>query len=125
MVGFDVTPTTASSLIIRSSSPVSSSSRDSVSNQTLTPCCESSCSRDWPMPILLLHRVHLLQPLEIAARIQERCTQEPLHQLTRQRLADDFGAEAEHIHVVVLDALMRGVGVVADRRADAVDLARG
>ena len=35
MVGLEVTPTTASSTIIRSSSPVSSHSRESESTQTL------------------------------------------------------------------------------------------
>ena len=38
IVGFDVTPTTASSSISRSSSPVSSISRERESTQTLTPC---------------------------------------------------------------------------------------
>ncbi len=38
IVGFDVTPTTASSSISRASSPFSSISRESESTQTLTPC---------------------------------------------------------------------------------------
>jgi hypothetical protein len=42
MVGFDVTPTTASSRIIRSSSPERSMSRERKSIQTLCPCSESS-----------------------------------------------------------------------------------
>ena len=39
--------------------------------------------------------------------------------------ADHLGAEAEHVHVVVLDALVRGVDVVADRGADPRELAGG
>ena len=46
IVGFDVTPTTASSAIRRASSPVSSISRESESIQTLTPCPLSSCNLD-------------------------------------------------------------------------------
>src|SRR5439155_24005242 len=34
-------------------------------------------------------------------------------------------AETEHVHVVVLDALVRGVPIVADRGADAGDLRSG
>src|SRR5688572_15241632 len=45
IVGLDVTPTTASSWTSRFSSPVSSISRESESNQTLTPRSESSCRR--------------------------------------------------------------------------------
>src|SRR5262245_34683159 len=44
IVGFEVTPTTASSSIKRLRYPVSSISRESESTQTLTPCEESSCN---------------------------------------------------------------------------------
>ena len=47
IVGLEVTPTTASSFISRASSPVSSISRESESIQTLTPCLDSLCRRDW------------------------------------------------------------------------------
>ena len=39
--------------------------------------------------------------------------------------ADDARAKALHVHVVVFDRLMCGVGVVAHRRAQAGELARG
>ena len=39
--------------------------------------------------------------------------------------ADDAGAEAEDVHVVVLDGLMGGVGVVTEAGADAVDFVGG
>ena len=45
--------------------------------------------------------------------------------LAGERGADDARAEAQHVHVVVLDRLMRGVGVVAHRRANAGELVRG
>src|SRR5262249_1789388 len=48
-----------------------------------------------------------------------------LDELARDRRADDLGSQAEDVHVVVLDALVRAVRVVADRRPDAYDLARG
>ena len=51
IVGFEVTPTTASSSISRASSPVSSISRESESIQTLTPCALSSCSLDVAMSV--------------------------------------------------------------------------
>ncbi len=38
--------------------------------------------------------------------------------------SDDPGAEREHVQVVVLDTLMRGVAVMADRRANAAQLGR-
>src|SRR6202035_2908335 len=45
--------------------------------------------------------------------------EEGLHQLLGELHPDDAGAENQYVHVVVLDALMRGVGVVAYRRANA------
>src|SRR4029077_7876649 len=39
--------------------------------------------------------------------------------------ADDPGAEREDVHVVVLDALVRAVGVVADRGPDPAHLVGG
>jgi len=51
--------------------------------------------------------------------------QEGAHQVDRQRGADDLRAEAEHVHVVVLDALMRRVDVVAHGAPDSVHLGNG
>src|SRR2546423_10415141 len=45
--------------------------------------------------------------------------------LEREFRTDDPRAQHQDVHVVVLDALVRRVRVVADRRADAADLARG
>src|SRR4051812_38572729 len=53
IVGFEVTPTTASSSMSRFSSPLSIISRESESIQTLWPRSDSSCSGDLLMLLLL------------------------------------------------------------------------
>ena len=74
---------------------------------------------------LPLHRCHLLQPSHVALPAVEARREKRVDELARNRRPDDLGAEAEHVHVVVLDALVRGVHVVTDRRADTGDLACG
>src|SRR3954463_1278298 len=125
IVGFEVTPTTASSSIIRFSSPVSISGRESVSNQTDWPRSLSSCSRDFAIFHRPFHLGHLFEALRVARllRVEPRGNERG-YELARERRAHDLRAEAEHVHVVVLDALMRAVGVVTDRRADPGLLAR-
>ena len=82
----------------------------------------------WPSsslsPSTSVQLLDLLQPCQIAtfSRRTSRREKRP-HELAGERRADDLRAEAEHVHVVVLDALVRGVRVVADRGADPVDLA--
>src|SRR5262245_14192408 len=73
----------------------------------------------------LLHLLDLLQPTHVPFPSVELRTEERAHELAGQLRADHLGAEAEHVHVVVLDALVGRVRVVADRGANAVDLARG
>src|SRR5437870_8246472 len=72
----------------------------------------------------LLHLLDLLQPTHVAFPAVEFGTQERADELGGQLRADYLRADAEDIHVVVLDALVRGVGVVAYGRADARELAR-
>src|SRR5918996_395171 len=105
MVGFEVTPTTASSRIIRSSSPRRSMSRDRKSIQTLCPWAESVCRRDSVMSCSF-HLFDLLQPPYVTLSSVESCPQEDEHELARELGADDLRAEAEDVHVVVLDALL-------------------
>src|SRR3954463_9219143 len=126
IVGFEVTPTTASSSIIPFSSPVSISGRESVSNQTDWPRSLSSCSRDFAIFHRPFHLGHLFEALRVARllRVEPRGNERG-YELARERRAHDLRAEAEHVHVVVLDALMGAVGVVADRGANAEDLAGG
>ena len=57
-------------------------------------------------------------------RAEARAEEGP-HALHGELDADDPRAEAQDVHVVVLDALARGVRVVADAGADAADLRRG
>src|SRR5215217_7332757 len=126
IVGFEVTPTTASSSIIRFSSPVSTSGRESVSNQTDWPRSLSSCRRDLLTFHAPFHLGHLFEALRIPRllRVEPRADERG-DELARERRPHDLRPEAEHVHVVVLDALVRAVGVVADRGADAEDLAGG
>src|SRR3954471_17653270 len=107
IVGFDVTPETASSSIIRASSPVWMRSRESVSNHTACPRFASSCNREsatthHPFQLRDLDKARDVALAAVEGRIEKR-----RHELPRQRRADDLGAEAENVHVVVLDALVR------------------
>src|SRR5262245_36992733 len=51
--------------------------------------------------------------------IAESGVDEAQHELAGQRFSDDAPAQDEHVHVVVLDALVRRVGVVAKPGPDA------
>src|SRR4030095_7509984 len=75
--------------------------------------------------MLLLHLLDLLQPTHVAFPSVEFRTKERAHELAGQLGADHLRPEAEDVHVVVLDALVGRVRVVADRGADAGDLAGG
>src|ERR1019366_6568114 len=125
MVGFVVTPTTASSFISRLSSPVSSIVRESESIHTDCPRLLSLCRFDSATTHLPFHRFNFSQSLYVTIAAVESCAEEGAHELGSETRADHLGAEAEHVHVVVLDALVRGVGVVADRGADAAHLRGG
>src|ERR671910_2138651 len=123
MVGFDVTPTTASSRIIRSSLPVSSSSRERKSIHTLWPSADSLCRFESGTGHRPFHVFNFLQSLYITFSAVKTCPEERCDEIVRERGADDLRPEAEHVHVVVLDALMRRVDVVADRGPDPGELA--
>src|SRR5687768_11153147 len=123
IVGFDVTPTTASSSISFCSVPSRSHCRESESIQTLCPCSLSSCRRDFAMRQLLFHSGDLFQPLHVALPTVELCLEEGPDEIGGELGPDDLGAEAEHVHVVVLDTLVGRVRIVADRGADPRQLA--
>src|ERR1700682_1096607 len=125
MVGFVVTPTTASSFISRASSPLFSIVRESESIQTDWPRLLSLCRFDSAIAHLPFHRFNFFQSLYITLTAVESCPEECAHELAREARSDHLGAEAEDVHVVVLDALVRGVDVVADRSADAAHLRGG
>src|SRR5438105_3269197 len=126
IVGFDVTPTTASSRIIRSSSPEWRSWRERKSIQTLCPWSASWCSGLFSgIGQPLFHFFDLFQSLHVPLAAVEAGQQKRAYQIGRERRPHDLGAQAEHVHVVVLDALVRGVAVVADGGADSRQLAGG
>ena len=76
----------------------------------------------------IFERGHLRQPLHVAGLAREPGVEKRFDELARQLVADHPAAEHEHVHVVVLDALVGGVGVVAQAGAypgDAVGRHRG
>src|SRR2546423_4746451 len=123
MVGFEVTPTTASSLIIRASFPVSSMSRETKSLQTLWPSADSLCRFESGTGHRPFHVFDLLESFHITVATVEVRPEERGDQVFGERRPHDLGAEAEDVHVVVLDALMGGVDVVASGGADPGELA--
>src|SRR3972149_5397851 len=74
---------------------------------------------------LALHLRHLVQAAAQTLLPLEAGGQDRLPQPHRQRVADAARAQAEHVHIVVLHALARGVRVVAEGGADAAHLVRG
>src|SRR6266571_6381080 len=118
IVGFVVTPTTASSDINCASFPDSSIVRDSESIQTDCPRLLSL----WRFESAIAHRpfhcLDLLQSPHVRLAAVESCQHESAHQLGGEARPDDLRTETDHVHVVVLDALVGGVPVVADRRTD-------
>ena len=72
-----------------------------------------------------LDREDLVEPAPVARLAAERGAEERDGALERGLGPDDPRAEGQDVHVVVLDALVRGVRVVADGRADAAHLVRG
>src|SRR5688500_11445099 len=64
----------------------------------------------------------LVQPPQMPLLAGEPGAEKRRDEVERERGADDAGAETEHIHVVVLDRLVRGIRVVADRGTDAREL---
>src|SRR5918999_1312801 len=67
----------------------------------------------------------LLQPTHVASPAVEFRIEEGSSQLGCELLADDLRADAEHVHVVVLDTLVRRVRVVARRGANTGEFAGG
>src|SRR4051812_31389580 len=72
---------------------------------------------------LPFHCCNLLEPRRIALAAVVAGGEEDGDELAGDGRADDLRAEAQDVHVVVLDRLVGAVEVVADRRADAGHLA--
>src|SRR5438128_3562126 len=73
----------------------------------------------------LLDGPDLGQPARVPLLGGEAGGDERAHEVDRQLLADDPGADAEDVHVVVLDRLVRRVVVVADAGPDTGKLVGG
>src|SRR5262249_2060964 len=123
--GFEVSPVTERSSTRCFSSPEWTSSRESKSIQTDCPRAASSASLDSAILHPPFHGSHLLQPCHVALAAVEAGCKDDADELARDRRPDDLGAEAEDVHVVVLDRLVRAVEVVADSGTDAGHLAGG
>jgi hypothetical protein len=65
-----------------------------------------------------------LQPPTVPVAAVELGREEGARELGGELGAHDLGAETEDVHVVVLDALVRGVRVMADRGTDPGQLVR-
>ena len=65
-------------------------------------------------------RLDLAEPTLVALFMGEVGPQKGPHQLPCQLEADHSCSENQHVHIVVFDALMGRVGVMAQARADAV-----
>src|ERR1035437_8997042 len=98
MVGFVVTPTTASSFMSFFSEPDSSMCRDSESIQTDWPFALSACRFDLAMCHLSFHRSHFFQPSYVALAAVELRPEKRAHAPDRQTLPEPLGAEAENIY---------------------------
>src|SRR5437764_6659779 len=85
IVGLEVMPVTASSFIIRASSPVWTRSRESVSNHTDCPRAASSCSLESAIFHLPFELGDLDEPVGVAPASDEGRVQKCLHQLARER----------------------------------------
>src|SRR3954462_15492345 len=83
IVGLDVTPVTASSSIIRFSSPDWTRSRESVSNQIDCPRAASSCSRDFAILHRPFHLGDLQQPGDVALAAVDGRIHECVHEFAR------------------------------------------
>src|SRR5436190_35623 len=73
---------------------------------------------------VLLDRLDLADAARVPLRARKARREKGARDLLRERGPDDPGAEAEHVHRVVLDALPRGKRVVAEPGTDPRDLVR-
>jgi hypothetical protein len=73
----------------------------------------------------IFQRGHLGEAAPMSRLTAEASVQECLNQLAGEFDTDDTTAEHQHVHVVVLNALMRRIGVVAQAGADPGNPVRG
>src|SRR5206468_11523579 len=93
IVGFVVTPTTASSVIRRFSSPSSSMVRERESIHTLWPRALSLSRFESAILHLPFLRFHLLQTRRVAVLVQVPRAEERAHELSGHARADHLAAQ--------------------------------
>src|SRR5215210_5109635 len=91
----------------RRSSSAASTSRSCSSYQTPWLCSLSSCSRDFATGPLSFHCFDLLKPPAVPLAAVELSGEKDPHELGGHVGADHARADAQHVHVVVLHALVR------------------
>src|SRR6266568_4773443 len=128
MAGLVVSPLSPSSTMKRASSPDAMRPRLRLSYQMLCPYRSSSRSgfamRRPPIEARL-ERAYLRDAARVPFLAVEARRQERIGDLQRERVPHDPRTEREDVHRVVLDALVRGVMVVAQPGEDAGDLVGG
>src|SRR5690349_3749345 len=102
MVGFVVTPTTASSFIKRASSPLSIIVRESESIQTDCPRLLRVCRFDSAIAHLPFHCFDFSQSLDVPLAAVEACAEKRVHEIGGEARTDHLGTETEDVHVIVL-----------------------
>src|SRR3989442_9638594 len=117
MVELSVKSTTASFAMTIASLPLCSICLERKSIQTLWPSADSLCKLDSGTGHRPFNVFYLLESFHITLATIEACPEKRGHQVPREGRPDDLGAKAEDVHVVVLDALVSRVDVVADRGA--------
>src|SRR5260370_22178436 len=99
-----------------------SSSLTRTETRAASPAPSASADNRDECLAALLQRLDLGQAAHVPLLVREGGAQERPDQILRQRGADDARADDQHVHVVVFDALVGRVAVVADGGADAGDL---
>ena len=106
IVGFEVTPTIASSFIRRAKlARLQHLARDRVDPQARRPP-RTTHAVGLAILHLLLHRCDFLNRATYRSPPSKRAPRKARTSSTARLGADHLGAEAEHVHVVVLDALV-------------------
>jgi hypothetical protein len=75
--------------------------------------------------MLILQRLHLAKPPDMTLFVAWLRPQKGIGEFFRQCGTYDPRADAHDIHAIMLDALMRAVGIMADCRVNATKFAGG
>src|ERR1035437_6435514 len=86
---------------------------------TLTWVPPTSSTTTFLTAIFLLNGVNFGEAPNVARFVGKSRGDESVHQFLRHRFTDHTSTEHQHVHVVMFDALVRGVRIVAEACADA------